>query len=143
MMDRLAPYMAPGVSLQDAIREAWLASIPDELRPQRHDQRMAGVPSVAADRARQRRDERAAEVSRLRIEGLHVHQIADRIGVSEGTVKRIIREHDIPAPIRTKNTERDEQIVALVRQGLSYSQVAKILGCARTTVSRAWNGRAA
>lgn len=140
MMDRLAPYMAPGVSLQDAIREAWLASIPEELRPQRHDQRMAGG---ACESARQRRDERAAEVSRLRIEGLHVHQIADRIGVSEGTVKRIIREHDIPAPIRTKNTERDEQIVALVRQGLSYSQVAKILGCARTTVSRAWNGRAA
>lgn len=72
MMEHLAPYMAPGVSLQDAIREAWIASIPEELRR----------PGLS-DRDRQ--------IIALCGQGLSQRDVAERFGISQQMVGKIIR----------------------------------------------------
>lgn len=87
------------------------------------------------------------DIVRLRRQGLTLDQISEKYGVSRGTVRyRLIQVmtpseyakltsecHQNGRAILTKN-ERNQQIVSLRLQGVSFDEIAKQFGLCQTTI---------
>ena len=89
---------------------------------------------------------RIAEVRQLRSEGLSMREIAQRLGVSKTTVRRLITQHGMPmlAPLKRKKRSsgesnheaRNRAIATRVAAGATYSKVGAEFGISPQRVSQ-------
>jgi transcriptional regulator with XRE-family HTH domain len=66
-------------------------------------------------------------------EGLSQSKIADRYGVSQGTISKWIKKHDISRPLNDEEYLRE----MYVENGMSLSEIADEIGCWKGSVSKA------
>lgn len=72
-------------------------------------------------------------------DGYTVPEIAERLYVSEATIRNWLDQHEIPIPKRVKYPElRDEEWLRQkhIDEGLTYIEIADELGCHKATVGK-------
>lgn len=82
----------------------------------------------------------AITIEALDREGLSLHQMSKHLGVPYPLLRRVALKTDLPQakrlsmPIKEMRREREEQISALVAEGLSFAEIARMLRVTAGTV---------
>ncbi|UZT28743.1 helix-turn-helix DNA binding protein [Nocardia phage NS-I] len=90
---------------------------------------------------RERAEERRSEVRRLRRAGKTVAQVAETLGVARETVSRDLKALGMGTPVRRVSAEDWARAEALLDDGASYSEAARTIGVAVSTVRNRYPGR--
>ena len=93
------------------------------------------------------RAKRNAAIIEMRKSGMKVREIAEKFGISKVYTQKILNKYDAHKPVKqrenfkteaaVKREERDAQMMALRMEGLSNEEIAKRMGCCKSTVLRA------